>query len=63
MCLISALILDHLRKLRLFRKWDMGMDSIPETETAYTTQYQEPFLKYVENVYCAKQRYLPIIKH
>jgi len=41
----------------------MGMDSIPETETAYTTQYQEPFLKYVENVYCAKQRYLPIIKH
>ena len=54
MLLISAHILDPFRKLRSFRKWDKGMDIYPEDETFYTTQYQEAFLMYVENEYCAK---------
>ena len=32
------------------------MDIKPEDETSYTTQYQEAFLKYVENEDCAKHR-------
>jgi len=32
------------------------MDINPDDETSYTTQYQEAFLKYVENEYCAKHR-------
>jgi hypothetical protein len=49
MLLISAHILDPFWKLRSFRKWDMGMDINPDDETSFTTQYQEAFLKYVEN--------------
>jgi len=56
MLLISAYILDPLRKLRSFRKWDKGMDINPEDGTSYTTQYQEAILKYVENEYCAKHQ-------
>jgi hypothetical protein len=62
MLLIYAHILDPFRKLRSFRKWDKGMDIIPEDETSYTTQYQEAFLKYVENEYCAKHRHVPVNK-
>jgi hypothetical protein len=62
MLLITAHILDPFRKLRSFRKWDKGMDINPEDETSYTTQYQEAFLKYVENEYCAKHRRLLVIK-
>jgi hypothetical protein len=62
MLLISVHILDPLRKLRSFRKWDKGMDIHPEDETSYTTQYQEAFLKYVENEYCAKHRRGPVNK-
>jgi len=36
------------------------MDINPEDETSYTTQYQEAFLKYVENEYCAKHRRAPV---
>jgi len=54
MLLISEDILDPFRKLRSFRKWGKGMDIDPEDETSYTTQYQEAFLKYVENEYCGK---------
>jgi len=36
----------------------MGMDITSEDETSYTTQYQEAFLKCVENEYCAKHRRL-----
>jgi hypothetical protein len=36
------------------------MDINPEDETSYTTQYQEAFLKYVENDYCAKHRHVPV---
>jgi hypothetical protein len=43
-------------------KWDKGMDINPEDETSYTMQYQEAFLKYVENECCAKHRRLPVIK-
>jgi len=63
MLLISAHILDPCWKLRLFRKWDKGMDINPEDETSYTTQYQEAFPKYVENEYCAKHRRVLVIKH
>jgi len=38
------------------------MDIDPEDETSYTTQYQEAFLKYVENEYCAKHRRVPVNK-
>jgi len=60
MLLISAHILDLFQKLRSFRKWDKGMDINPEDETSYTTQYQEAFLKYVENEYCAKHPQVPV---
>jgi hypothetical protein len=56
MDLISTQILDPFSKLRSFRMWDKGMDINPEDETYYTTQYQEGFLKYVENEYCTKHR-------
>jgi len=36
------------------------MDIDPADETSYTTQYQEAFLKYVENEYCAKDRRGPV---
>jgi len=62
MLLISAHILDPFQKLRLFTKWDKGMDINPEDETSYTTGYQEAFLKYVENEYCAKHRRVPVNK-
>jgi len=63
MLLISAHILDPFRKLRSFRKWDKGIDINPEDETSYTTQYQEAFLEYVDNEYCAKHRRLSVTKH
>jgi len=42
--------------------WDKGCDINPEDETSCTTHYQEAFLKYVENEYCAKHRRLPATK-
>jgi len=39
------------------------MDINPEDETSYTTQYEEAFLKYVENEYCAKHRCVPVNNH
>ena len=62
MLLISAHIFDSFWKLRSFRKWDRGMDINPKDETSYTTQYQEAFLMYVENEYCAKLRQVPDIE-
>jgi len=62
MLLISAHILDPIRMLRSFRKWDKWMDINPEDETFYTTQYQEVFLKYVVNEYCAKHQRVPLNK-
>jgi len=62
MLLITAHILDPFWKLRSFRMWDKGMDINPEDKTSYTTQYQEAFLKYMENEYCVKHRRLPVIK-
>ena len=38
------------------------MDIEPEYGTFYTIQYQQAFLKYVENKYCAKHRHVPLIK-
>jgi len=41
----------------------MEMDINPQDETSYTcTQYQQAFLKYVQNKYCAKHRRLPVNK-
>jgi len=62
MLLISAHILKPFQKLRSFREWDRGMDINPENETFYTIQYQEGFLRYVENEYCAKHQRVPVIK-
>jgi len=56
MRLISAHLLDRCWKLRSFRKCDKGIDINPEDETSYTTQYQEPILKSVENESCAKRQ-------
>jgi hypothetical protein len=58
--LISAHILDPVRKLRSFRKWEKGMDLNPDDEGCYMTQYQEACLKYVENKYCAHHRQLSV---
>jgi hypothetical protein len=38
------------------------MDINPEDEISYTTHYQEAFLKYVENEYCAKHQRMPFNK-
>jgi len=62
MLVISADISDPFRKLQSIWKWDMGMDINSEVETFYITQYQEAFLKYVENVYCAEHTHLPVIE-
>jgi len=62
MLLISAHIIDPFQKLGSFRKWDKGMDINPKDETSYSTQYQDAFLKYVENEYCTKHRRLPVTK-
>jgi hypothetical protein len=62
MLLLAADRLGRFRMLRSFRKWDKGMDIDPEDKTSYNTQYQEAFLKYVENEYCAKHRRVPIKK-
>jgi len=59
---MSAHISEPVRKLRSLRKWDKGMDMDPEDKTFYTTHYQETFVKYVEDEYCAKDRGLPIIE-
>jgi len=63
MLLICEVILGPFRKLRSFRKWYKGMDNNPDDETSCTTQYQEAFLKYVENEYCAKHRRVPSNTH
>jgi len=62
MLLIYAHILDPFRKLQSFRNWDKGMDIDPEDDISYTTQYQEAFLKYVENEHCGKHRRVPVNK-
>jgi hypothetical protein len=38
------------------------MGIILKHNTSYTTQYQEAFVMYVENKYCAKHRRLPVTK-
>jgi len=60
MVFITAYILNPFRKVWLFTKWDMGRDINPEDETFYTTQYQEAFMKYVENEWFAKHRHVTV---
>jgi hypothetical protein len=56
---ISANIIHHFAMWRSFSNWDMGIDIDSEDETSYTMQYQEVFLNYVENEYCAEPKCLP----
>jgi len=60
--LISPRILDVVRKLRWFRKWDKAVDIHTEDVTLYTTQYQQAYLNFVENEYCAKHGCVLVIK-
>jgi len=60
--LIAADNLDPFRKLRLFRKWNKGMDINPDDETFYTTQYKEAFLKNVENKYYTRHQHVLVTK-
>jgi hypothetical protein len=60
MLLIPAYILDPVWMLRSFKKWDKGMDINPEKKKSYTTQYQEAFVKYLENEYRAKHQQMPV---
>ena len=62
MLLSSVGIFDPCQKLGLFRKWDKEMDINRADEISYTTQFQEAFLKYVENEYCAKRGHLLVIE-
>jgi len=62
MLLISAHIPHSFRKLLTAMMWDNGMDINSADETSYSTKYQETFLKYIENEYCANHRHWPIIK-
>jgi len=52
--LMSACIIDPVRKLWSCRKWDNAMDIHADDKTSYTTQYHDTFLKYVENAYTVK---------
>ena len=61
MLLISAHIPDPFRMLRSLRTWDKGIDINPEDETFYTPKYQEAFLKYVQNEYCAKHQCVLVV--
>jgi len=58
---ISAQFVDPFLKLWYVLHSDMGMDIYYEDETAYTTQFEEAFLMYVENQYCTKHWRLPVI--
>jgi len=60
--LLSPHILEPFLKLRSFRKWENGMDIYPEDKTSYYTQYQEAFLKYVENENYTEHRRWSVIK-
>jgi len=57
---ISTQILDFLRKLQSFRKWDQGIHINLDDKISYTTQYKEAILKYVENLFCGKHRHWPV---
>jgi len=63
MLLTSSCILDLVGKLWSYSSWDMGMDINPVDETSYTTYYQDAFLRYVENEYCAKHQPVPVNEH
>jgi len=60
--IIPAHILDFLRKLWTFRKWDKPMDINPEDKNSFIIQFQEALLKYVENKYCTKHRRISVIQ-
>jgi len=62
MLIIPAHIVDPFCKLQSFRQWKQGVEIHTEDETSYTTPYQDAFLKYVENEYCAKHRSEPVIQ-
>jgi len=55
---LSSYILDPFWTWGSFSHWDLGIEINSEDVTSYTMQYQEVFLKYVENEYCAQHRHL-----
>jgi len=61
MLLISAPLLDPVQKMQSLWKWDNGVHIDPKDEIAYTTQYQESLLKYMEKEFCANHWRLPVI--
>jgi len=61
--LMSAHILDPFRNVRSFSRLDKAIDINPKDETSYTTHYQEAILKYLENEYWGKHRWMYITKH
>jgi len=60
--LTSANIFDTFGTLLSCWKWDKAMDIYSEDFASYTTQYQQAFLKYVQNQYCAIHWQISIIK-
>jgi len=62
MLLIIAHVLNPFWKLQSFSNREKGMDINPEDKASYTTQFQEAFLKYVENENCAKHWRVPVNK-
>lgn len=58
----SVHVLDLFWKLRSFTKCDRELDINPGDEALHTNQYQEVFLKCVENESCPKHRHVPILK-
>jgi len=63
MLLISAHILEPIRKLKSFKQWDKGIHTDPEDKTSCTTRYHNAFRKHVENQYNAKHRSVLDNKH
>jgi len=59
---ISTYILNYVQKLWSWKKWDKGMDTHPDDNTAYNNQYQEEFPKYVKHEHCTKYRQLSVTK-
>jgi len=62
MVTMTGHILDPFRTLWSFGKLEKGMVINPEDETSYTMQYQDAFLKYVENEYYANHWCVPVKK-
>jgi len=59
---ISVHSFNSFQKLWLFWMWHRGIVINTEAETSYSTQYQQAFVKYLENKECVKRRCVPVNK-